>query len=803
MSNDLIPQGTLLVTSSSRPKRVAFFVNIDETNDDELNQIIRFNVSIWGGRFNPIIPVRNNEIEEEWWNLLVAFDPDIIYSFFQLEEKLLKRINRLILPYEIIEIRPEDKDGVGKGHLIREFDIGALEIQQIPWYLWSTRSSLREPHFFYIKDHRENTSNVNFLLRNFGTLPAIMAMDLAFKDLPHQVIDAKDKSPKECLAWLLLRSEQAVLPISLCRVFAHIPYSLGYNNQAQGFHLVIGDSPLDIIYHWDRELISDSEWGRNGFWLSKDMGKDDVLLGQVCQWIQKTWWTCEQHKQGYVVSYSVDLEYLRELARRISELTYTHFEPVKRDPYQFFAMKVDSIKKYSPRQTEQVPLSENKGLIGFPKPEFAVDAHPQKGWMVDLEIQFHPERYTPWTNARPLWQLPKRLGLADSFFEPHRDSRIISEGFISCAVTNSAQIIGIRIPSDREVFWMYLEDRHINYRRKGEPKVTRRFYDLSTSDKGRYLRGMIQLFGNLFWCGHFFEDPFWREIFLYMAGRPNDDFTQRRDRAQGVIKEYLQGKGGSISLSKEGTETGELADLIARKLLFRDPDPQLVTKKFLRDRFGQLKSEGLKSPGKNQWWHADEKFDQWKEGELENLIDNQALLMGAELTCETCGSTLWYVIDEIKSKMICNGCRSGFSLKTEPTWSYRLNDLVKNALQKHGILAVLLAFYKASQFQPGMFLWLTCQEFFEKENNNPIAEIDLMYIAGQKFVIGEVKSDPSAFNKDDFEKLKIVAKELEPNEVIVAATGDKFPPEVFEQARALENELKHLEIEVKTIPLLL
>ena len=40
MNEEIFPQSTLTVTTSMRPKRVAFLVNPEETNEDELNEMI-------------------------------------------------------------------------------------------------------------------------------------------------------------------------------------------------------------------------------------------------------------------------------------------------------------------------------------------------------------------------------------------------------------------------------------------------------------------------------------------------------------------------------------------------------------------------------------------------------------------------------------------------------------------------------------------------------------------------------------------------------------------------------------------
>ena len=99
-------QNTLTVTTTTRPKRIAFFVHEENLTNDEINGIINFNCRHWGGRFNPIIPTSGAELKSDWWNLLIAVDPDIIYSFVNLADALVDRINRHVLPSRIFEINP-------------------------------------------------------------------------------------------------------------------------------------------------------------------------------------------------------------------------------------------------------------------------------------------------------------------------------------------------------------------------------------------------------------------------------------------------------------------------------------------------------------------------------------------------------------------------------------------------------------------------------------------------------------------------------------------------------------------------
>ncbi|MHB8156527.1 MAG: hypothetical protein ACYDEQ_03935 [Desulfocucumaceae bacterium] len=126
LDNEIVPQTTLSITTSSRPIRVAFLINPDLTNNTELNQIIRFNIGVWGGKYNVIIPTTGKDFLPDWWDFLIAIDPDIIYSFVPLEIELINRINRYILPTKIHEIDTDERTRLGERHLISTHEIGAL-----------------------------------------------------------------------------------------------------------------------------------------------------------------------------------------------------------------------------------------------------------------------------------------------------------------------------------------------------------------------------------------------------------------------------------------------------------------------------------------------------------------------------------------------------------------------------------------------------------------------------------------------------------------------------------------------------
>ena len=81
------------------------------------------------------------------------------------------------------------------------------------------------------------------------------------------------------------------------------------------------------------------------------------------------------------------------------------------------------------------------------------------------------------------------------------------------------------------------------------------------------------------------------------------------------------------------------------------------------------------------------------------------------------------------------------------------------------------------------------------------SDLDILVITEGRISIGEVKSDPKGFKEEHFTKLRTIASELRPDELVVAAVGTAWPPHVNEQIISLSQDLA--KVDVVVTPLLL
>lgn len=829
-------QDTLTVTTTSRPKRVAFFVHEENFTNDEVNGIISFNCRHWGGRFNPIIPTSGSELRPDWWRLLTAVDPDIIYSFVRLTNALVDRINRHVLPSSIIEINPEDILNRGGIVGVDEYRVAAITTYEIPRFMWSRRGGWGEPVFQFVQDSRTATDARTFALRNFGVLPADMSTQTMFRDMPHRTIDTKVAAMDTYLDLEVLKAQQRpVFPIDLCAAFACRSYMPAYETRVPGFHLVIGDTPWEALYGWNLAFQHRPNAGRNFLWLPSSAAEDEDLLTRVGTWIGKVFWGDQNDRRGSVVSYSLDDPLLDKIAKHVSSLAHIHFSPVRPAPNSHpFPGSFDKNHRMPDRFatdgislmiTDNVAVSGDELLARVLKPPFYSANEEQFGWMVEVGLSYRPENYF-YTNIRPNWRLPKRLGVSQLFVpQGGSASRVDWSGGPCFEVQGANESLRIHIPDDRSVIHVScLGTYHTNRVGQREPpRQERQFVDFYTSDKGRYLRGMVQLFGSIYHAGCYFEDPYWRSIFYSLAGRANpEEFEKKRTD---LVKEELQtwfNDRKDFSGSEE--QLVELAGYVAESLTFRDGPAVDFTLEQLCSMHGAMRGKAMQRDGNSNYWQAHKKFDALRESDLTELVAQNILIQGISIRCPHCYTTHWYAVDNLRSTVKCEGCISSFQFPLNNKWSFRLNNLVVNAIRYQGNVSVLHALYfmQNKRGLHGMFMYLPCQDLHkrdEKAANDGSAKItmrdgelhireghrytdlDILIITEGRISIGEVKSDPKGFAEEDFTKLKTIALDLRPDELVVAAVGTAWPLHVNEQIVSLSQDLA--KVDVVVTPLLL
>lgn len=759
-------QSSAIVQTISRPKRIAFLVDPANTDQVEINSIIRFNVRSWGGRYNAIFPTDGKNMLPDWWQGLIFHDPDIIYSLVKLDLTFKEKIDRYVLPAKIIELDDRERKNLKESHhIVNDFDIGAVDILGIPNYLRHKRVAQDEPFFLIPTFSYGNSPDIDFIVRNFGALSADIGTSNAFNATQHELVDISNCTLIEFLKKFLAKGSRCFTPIDLCKMFAISPMPIRYEAFARGFHLVVGDSIYDVIYATDRPIQLDYEPGRATMWISEKTLDDDEAITLVAKWIGSVFWGDGNNRYGKIMSYSVPSEKLEKLKDKLGKEIHLFFDINKifEDKCYFPAIswqKYGGLFERKPVYQDQIVLNQRKGLVEFPKLEFLQDRHPQTGWMVECEISrtLDDVIHTPTL----FWTFPKKLGISDTVFPSRGDTRITSLGLPAAFVSCTENKIQIQIPYTESLVWQYFDKSKANFRYKTEKKP--KFREFRTSEQGKAIRGLIQLFGGLNQCGRYFEDHYWREIFSYMSGNPDVDFLDRKKKFRNELEEFFIMNPGPIN--KEHAHFEDLISHLAKKPLYRSLLDRSLNYSEFKDYFGRLKKEAIEQKVEENFW-KNKKFEDVEEHEFGDLVEMGVLRQGIEIPCH-CGSKCWYSVEEIESEVTCKGCFAKNNLPINPTWSYKLNDLVRDGLRLKGVLAVLQALVTLNQFALYSLLYLPCQDLYLSDSGEKFTDLDLIVIKEKKFIIGEVKTEISDFDEQDFAKMAEVAEEVKPDLLIFA-----------------------------------
>ena len=139
------------------------------TLDKHLDSLIGYCLEKWGGRYFQILPCDGHDITNSFWDVLRFYDPDIIYSFTKLDDRLVEKLDQTISPFGLYvktsneNFRKFDHDSDLENPVSNEFMIGeAKEINRRPFR--------DEPTQLAVFRMRDDSPEYPFLLRNFGQL---------------------------------------------------------------------------------------------------------------------------------------------------------------------------------------------------------------------------------------------------------------------------------------------------------------------------------------------------------------------------------------------------------------------------------------------------------------------------------------------------------------------------------------------------------------------------------------------------------------------------------------------------------
>jgi ribosomal protein S27AE len=325
---------------------------------------------------------------------------------------------------------------------------------------------------------------------------------------------------------------------------------------------------------------------------------------------------------------------------------------------------------------------------------------------------------------------------------------------------------------------------------------------MEPSDKGGYLKGILNLFPDLLNADYLLGQRYWRKIFEKMSNRNLDKNDQ-------VLVELSNSIRKKLTHGENFTATPEGLKWLAQKLLkiakrFVKKEVDLAFEDFLKIAESETKEYYEAHPADMIPFDVSGLYDA-----ISGLIYQNMLLLGIKPKCPRCGDKIWYHINEAKQRVECKGCGYNFTLDAQESWHYRLNSLANEAFSEHGLIPVILTLGQMMHDARSSFMFVPNSNIFEKNatkiSEKPL-EVDILCIKDGEFIIGETKESIGLFEKDDFKKMEKIGKLIRPDKIIFSSMGDRkedreINKTVREGIENLQSGLAYLEIDVQWYPL--
>lgn len=787
---------------NNRPLRVAFLIEGKPESLAIIDTILAYNRKRWGGRYNPIVITDGQTLTDAWWSLLEAVDPDVVTSFVALSDDLVASIERRISPYLIQQPDPREQED---GHRRIDLHDHGLSLLPTPLNVRMASWAIGESSLVLFETDWKKTDPLikRFTEWNFGGYShPIQAVSRALEDVRTQPYPVTDAASLVTPLTELSTFRAFTYPIQLCSVPKEALPPVDYDWFEETFHVVIGDSPTDVAYFWNRPATT-PEWSRtylNQVWLPLGVATNADLAAALSSWLQRSA-DPNGSSQGSIrfVSLSLSQERLEEV---VEPLTYNL--RVFRDVNALQEIQPPKIREGLPGPPchDKMDLYRATGTterLTLQEPDVLQGPTLGQHWMADLYIEFRPERY-PTIIGRPLWwQLPRLNNVAWQMFR--RPSRILRTRYPSVLMKRDEPRLDIVLSDDISVFAMLaaLPNQSYYTRDARQEKVLpgrAPFYQAKRSEKGRYLSGLLDLFGGLGPAASTLEKRYWRRMFDTLSGRTAHTDAERLKEVGNVLRKRLGANRAQFyEDDKAMTWLAIYVLRVARSLPAASRD--LEFRVFEEHAKQEMEDFNAHRAGQAPWVCSQADLIH----ALADLTERGVLLMGVQVRCPSCGYRAWHHIDNAKQTLQCGGCNAAFPMPPEQRWHYRLNSLARAAHAEHGLLPVVLVLGQLFMDARSAFLFAPCLDLFEKDDKGPVGDLDIAVILDGQFVIGEVKQSRDRFDEATFAKMEGVARRLLPD-ILLFASMDREPTVLLTKEIArLSDVLRPLSIAVRWYPL--
>lgn len=818
-----------------RPLRVAFLVGDGEHAHLALDGIFADCYNRWGGRFSLIVPTLNDRILPSYWQWLVAYDPDIIYSYTPLSRDDILELYERICPaeYRFHEIGAEPR-----------LDVFGFK----PSYRFSPLSSLstifrlaRHPPPFgkvaplKIIDSWHTERPSRFLTDNFGAYhvsrgggiyppDASVAATLVTVVSPetqrggYGVPRDLDAIPSEMGALGEFSAGRATSLSVLAALFA--PKLETHSSRwSHSFNLVVGDNFVDRVLFWNARLFIPA-------WLDADIcclrvGLDQLrkpkflaILGNLLR--QRNHVNGGSGGQSHLTvrSASLNADQLKEAHDLV--MTTRPWGGVTSETI----MSLDEIVPTA--QSLQVArMSNDFGGDLFPRPNLtrflwtpptarptAVvpdhlsyapirQAFTEGHWVNDFAFEY--DGPGPRFSMENRWILPRRWRMAGAFSmsrvsePPHAvppPARRSREGRLAIFVSADHPIETIKVPTAIQAMqhalvadglWAKADTQH------GGVYPLSKVAWARLSNEARYLVGVLGMAGGLPRAEQFLLHPFLQKTIAQLGGTPN---VHAQEVAPTVNRLAKRAKREPAFNLRDDNERQSLADLIVKAARSLKRPRDFVSYCDIKENWKDYRATYW--AGEKQFAHPPDTDVDWDKREedsldacLVELRHRQMMFQGHRWTCQKCHHRNWIDIAALSSELTCEVCKQNVKAPVHIPWLFRPNEFLIESLRDHSVLSLVWTLSALRSRSRSSFIFMGPTQFgFGHDSSCPDAEADLLVILDGEAMLCEVKSSWHGLRQSDIDDFVALAIRLRPDIALLAVMDTGTGPVELTAARA-------------------
>jgi len=732
----------------SLPRHFRYVILIStKVSESFLRKIFVANLHIWGGRYNPIIPVEEDKISEEWMATIQHYDPDIIFfnNGINIEEIKKSFFYQAREYQELLDDRTPYFPGVNIHNILHQ-EVDGKIIRE---------GSLKLMHT--VESYKFDLSTLDFYRLNLGLLHLYQGEDIFLKNYETRIIDKEASST-------ILETIVTFNPF-----FKSLLSSLFLNTtvletnrhpELYKIEIILYDESnylKDLLYFWNRQRYLKPTLELQQIIVSKSQ-LDELLNNQNLEWLL---YRINYTRRFSLVSRTLNegelkvyQSHLQELCPQceISYLAIDKFPFEVRKTNFFITDKINKVKHL---------IIGNSDNIQIVEPIFSAQKNKiDDPFVVDIELERDA------VNEHRFLKFPYNTPL--HFLVTQQKSRINRYHRVSLLLDDNNRQINIGLPTDNNVITTLLLHREVEGKLINIPCEV-----FNINKAGQKLSAFLNLFDdNWETVDQFISDQFWLDIFTsdsqlresaIRTGKGIFSYQDLQKELQMLYKKFHSEFKSRIEKPEGKTLTNEYLDAL--------------TKKYIKDDFESYIDDGLQF-----------------------MIKRKGVFIGMKVNCHHCGANKWYSLAELNDSIECKGCYSIIipGLKSfvyfklsETIISNLLSDQTKNSKTYDGnyvVIRTLNALKKDFKNCYSSFMWVPpVGIIYHEQSKKYETDIDIIAIQEGRLILGEAKNNAKEFNRKEIDFLIWVGNNLFPDEIVLAYSKGKLTDQIERIKKGIRN----------------